>query len=745
MASNAKYPEPLVFGLDIGTRSIVGTVGYRDTHKFNVCAMAVKFHESRSMVDGQIHDINRVSEDIRCVKEELEAMLGDVKLSEVCIAAAGRVLKTAVGNAEYEFNESTLITDEYIHSIDLIGVEKAHAIVREELDDEEEKTKFYCVGYTVIKYYLNDIEISNLEGHRGTRIAADVLATFLPEEVVTSLYSAVEKAGLRVSNLTLEPIAAINVAIPERYRMLNIALIDVGAGTSDICITKEGSIIGYGMIPAAGDELTEILVKKYLIDFDTAESLKTADMTKKQIPYKDIMGISHKITPEEIMADLKSVEVEIAGRIADKIIELNGGETVAAAFVVGGGGKLDGFVELLAEKLELPKERVALRGKEVMNDINFLTEDVRKDSLYVTPIGIALSSYDAKNNFIFVNVNGERIKLYNNDKLTMFDAAVQYGLANEDLFPKRGADLTFKVNGKTRIARGMNGEAAVIKKNGEVCGMNSRIEPDDEIDITRSTKGEDAEVILSSLPEAEGTLNFRVNSENMTVPKFALVNGRPETGSYQVKDGDEIEMLTFYTVDQLLTYMDITTARDIRVNNSPATGKSMLYDNFSVDWTYSERADNIGEDGAYSEQYDSFAKLYPEEPEAEEFGSEVKPEAKPASRPQVKPEAKPAPGPVHEPAIGEQIVLTGVDIPETGAEKKLPYVEGPKELNITINGGAVTMRGKSKYSFVDIFDYFDFDLTTVRGSHLVTNIDGRHADYTEELNDGAVIDVYWEK
>ena len=47
--------------------------------------------------------------------------------------------------------------------------------------------------------------------------------------------------------MTLEPIAAINVAIPENYRMLNIALVDVGAGTSDISITRDGSIIAYGL------------------------------------------------------------------------------------------------------------------------------------------------------------------------------------------------------------------------------------------------------------------------------------------------------------------------------------------------------------------------------------------------------------------------------------------------------------------------------------------------------------------
>ena len=54
------------------------------------------------------------------VKNELEEQLGGRKLSEVCIAAAGRVLKTAVGHGEYEFQENTLINQEYIHSIDLL-------------------------------------------------------------------------------------------------------------------------------------------------------------------------------------------------------------------------------------------------------------------------------------------------------------------------------------------------------------------------------------------------------------------------------------------------------------------------------------------------------------------------------------------------------------------------------------------------------------------------------------------------
>ena len=115
------------------------------------------------------------------------------------------------------------------------------------------------MGYSTVKFFLNDEVFISLEGHKANKIGEDIIVTFLPEDVVDGLYAAVGQAGLSVANMTLEPIAAINVAIPENYRMLNIALVDVGAGTSDISITRDGSIIAYGMIPHAGDELTEVM------------------------------------------------------------------------------------------------------------------------------------------------------------------------------------------------------------------------------------------------------------------------------------------------------------------------------------------------------------------------------------------------------------------------------------------------------------------------------------------------------
>lgn len=85
-----------VFGLDIGTRNVVGTVGHRtEDGAFIVEAQYVRQHETRCMLDGQIHDIGKVARTISAVKAELEAQL-DAPLSEVCIAAAGRVLKPSL-------------------------------------------------------------------------------------------------------------------------------------------------------------------------------------------------------------------------------------------------------------------------------------------------------------------------------------------------------------------------------------------------------------------------------------------------------------------------------------------------------------------------------------------------------------------------------------------------------------------------------------------------------------------------
>lgn len=574
-----KYPDNMVFGLDIGTRSIIGTVGYKDrTGRFRVVAQVMKEHETRAMLDGQIHDIAKVSETIGVVRRELELMI-DRPLTDVCIAAAGRVLKTISVFADYEFPEETTVTDEHIYSLNMIGVEKAYEIIRDNTKTEE--TSYYCVGYSVIKYYLNGYPITNLEGHKANKISTELLATFLPDEVIDGLYRAVERAGLYVANLTLEPIAAINVAIPERFRLLNIALVDVGAGTSDICITKDGAIVAYGMIPFAGDEITETLAKEYLADFQTAEKIKKG-CAKKQISYKDIMGITHKLESKNIVAKMKAPMENITKNIASKIKELNGGKSVSAVFIVGGGGKVPGFTNSLASHLGILGERVALRGEEVLAQVDFMQDKIKKDSLLVTPIGICLNYYEQKNNFIFVTVNRERVKLYDNDHLTIVDAAMQMGISNELLFPRRGTPLEFYVNGKQKMVRGEQGEASVVTLNGKPASLGSEIEANDQIEIRFSTVGAPAVYEIRQLPEYTDTIEFTFNGKNIICPKFVKVGNDLVSEYYSIQNMDRIEILNYYTLKQILEFMDLPADGEYYVNNVLADMGERVYENFTI-------------------------------------------------------------------------------------------------------------------------------------------------------------------
>ena len=709
----------LVFGLDIGTRNVIGTVGYRDDNEtFNVVAMYCMEHGTRAMLDGQIHDIGKVGKTIQVVKAKLEEMI-EQPLTDVCIAAAGRVLKTVTTHVDYELPEETVVTNEMIHTLELLGVEQAQNILREQNDT---KYRFYCVGYSVVKYYINDEVYSNLEGHKAEVISLDIIVTFLPEDVVDGLYSAVAIADLEVANLTLEPIAAINVAIPQNFRMLNIALVDVGAGTSDICITKDGSIIAYGMIPYAGDEITEVIVQHYLVDFNMAEHIKRASTVDNEVEFEDIMSITHRIPSKEVWELVAPVVDKLAKGVAEKIIDLNGGKTVSATFVVGGGGKVHGFVERLSEELEIASERVALRGQEVLKSVNFLQPDIEKDPLIVTPIGICLNYYDQKNNFIMVRFNGERIKLYDNNRLTIVDAALQAGFPNEYLFPRRGQAINFTVNGKQRMIRGEAGESSLVRLNGREVNINTPLEPNCEIEIIPSTVGEDAVYTIERLEEyTSSTISFEVNHKMVTCPRFVQVNEKLEPPTYQVQDGDRIEVRNYYTVAQLAEFMDveIDPDQDVLVNNRVETMDAQIYENFSVDWAvlaYRTAKEDMREDTS------------------EVAAVETERSEEPAAPTELAGET------LQEPATTAE---GGTEGTPDGEPEEAP--KEPIERSVFVNGELIVMQGKAEYVFIDVFDYIDFDLSDSRGRAIITMVNDKNAFYTQTLEEGDEIVIRWEE
>lgn len=734
-----------VFGLDIGTRNVVGTVGYQtDDKEFVVTAQYVREHETRAMLDGQIHDIGRVAKTIKEVKDELEKQTGQ-PLEEVCIAAAGRVLKTVTTHVEYEYAQESVVTGEDVHTLNLLGIEKAQEALKEVNDTSY---KFYCVGYSTVKFFLNDEVFISLEGHKANKIGEDIIVTFLPEDVVDGLYAAVGQAGLSVANMTLEPIAAINVAIPENYRMLNIALVDVGAGTSDISITRDGSIIAYGMIPHAGDEMTEVIVQHFLVDFNMAESIKLQSTTSDTVTYKDIMSIEHTIPAQDVWDVAAPVVDSIAQEVSAKIRELNGDKTVSACFVVGGGGKIHGFTEKLAEDLDLPEERVALRGEEVLGDVTFEQEDIKKDPLLVTPIGICLNYYEQRNNFIMVRFNGERIKLYDNNRLTIVDAALQAGFSNDELFPKRGTPINFMVNGVAKLVRGEAGEGAVVTMNGKPASINTPLEPNSEIIIEPSTAGEAAEYKISQLDEYNhSVITFVINGRKVSCPRFVQVNGRLEPEDYSIRENDVIETRNYYTVRQIAQFMDLVIDTDqmIFVNNEEADLDTLVYENFSVEWKTDEygvaRIDNNNYNDTQESDSDDASVLAEQDANSTESDNTVTRTSEQMMN-QVLDE-------LHD-EFAKEAEVSAVpenELPENELPKNDIQEEDSSKNTVTVivNGEPVELSGKDTYIFVDIFTHISFDLQAGKGRAIATVINGRDAQFSEELHEGDKIELYWKE
>ena len=707
MASLEQSKEGVVFGLDIGTRSVVGTVGYMKSGKFHVIAQKVQKHETRAMLDGQIHDIGKVGMTIRNVTEMLEQDT-DIHLTDVCIAAAGRVLHTVQTTYEEEYPEGHEVTDEDIYNLDSKAVQKAYA---QFLESNTSDMKFYLVGYSTMHYYLNGYQIANLEGHKAGKVSVDLIATFLPDDVVDGLYKACERADLQVVNLTLEPIAAIMVAIPEKFRMLNLALIDVGAGTSDICITDDGTITAYGMIPVAGDHLTEMIAQYCLVDFNTADQIKIDASHMDKVEYTDIMGLTKTISSKDVQKIIKPLVDSMAAQVTEQIKKLNGDKPVSAVFVVGGGGRIPGYTKAIAKDMNISEERVALRGEEVMKDIVFLQEDgIEKDSLMVTPLGICISFYEECNNFVFVSFNGQQTKIYDNGRLAIVDAAMQASFPNEDLFPKRGQELLFNVNGQERVVRGEPGEAAVITLNGKPADIHTRIRANDMIEVQRSTAGEPAKTRIEMLPEFKTSFNVNVNGKNVQASRFATVNGQPQTAFYDIQTGDEVHVLDYDTAAQIAKLMDIELTPDIviRVNNEKADGDTPVYENFKVEFRSKE---------------EDIMESYRDFPDADEIAVEEE----------------------NAEALEDAEEAIRADDPDA------VRVDSPvkrilaRDLHVTVNDNPIVMHGKTEYIFVDIFDYIDFDLSQSKGRSIVTQLNGNTPDYMQQLREGDRIEVYWKE
>ena len=496
--NNNPEDKKIVFALDIGTRSVIGVLGYWQDHEFRVIDFEQAFHMRRAMRDGQIEDIDLVATVVNNVKTALEERSG-LKFDKVSIAAAGRALKTAEASFTTDLIENEAINENLLQYMEYSAIESAQSSFEKSNAAPELAIKdYYCVGYSVKSYLLDNYKIKTLLGQKGHQATVEIIAAFLPSSVLVSLYAVTAKCNLDVENLTLEPIAAIHAVVPEDIRFLNIALVDIGGGTSDIALSKDGSIIAYDMVTTAGDEITETLMKKYLTNFNSAEDMKFAMTNMEDIEIKDILGIKTTITAEEIYETSKPAIEALADAISQRILLING-SAPAAVFLVGGGSQIRGLSAFIAEKLGMPESRVALGLVNTDNGITLFSDKLLSPT-YVTPIGIGIVSALYKGcDFFSVKVNDKKIMLFNHQKIKALDALVLAGIKPTSLVGISAPNLVFTINGNRRVIKGSPSIPGKIEVNGKPANIETLVSQGDEIKVKTAKNGDTPAVSILQL------------------------------------------------------------------------------------------------------------------------------------------------------------------------------------------------------------------------------------------------------
>ena len=438
----------------------------------------------------------------------------------------------------------------------------------------DDPSRYYCVGYSTIRYVLDDIQLKMLIGQRGKKAKAVVIATFLPRQVIDSMQSALHATNLEMRALTLEPIAAINVLIPPTMRHLNLVLVDIGAGTSDVAITKNGSVIAYGMVPLAGDEVTEAISQRFLLDFNIAERIKREAADGQDVKFTDILGTEYNLSAAEILDPVMPNIENLANAIAKQIFELNG-DTPQAVMLVGGGSQTPGLAHFVADALGMPEARVAVRKPDMVDGIVDIPEELHYPDA-VTPLGILKIASLNTLHFLSVYVNDEEYSLFNFRELTVSDALLNAGINMRKYNGHPGLGLMVNIGTEKKFFPGTLGTFAKIMLGEEEATLDTVIRDGSRITVIPGENGTTPTVRLGDLVTAGQEYTIYINGREKHIRQRVTINGKEAEADQLLADGDIIESREFKSLGEALL-----------AAGYPPTGRKIHYTLNGKETTYS--------------------------------------------------------------------------------------------------------------------------------------------------------------
>lgn len=380
----------IITGLDIGTTKICAIVGRMNEHgKIEVLGMGKA--DSFGVMRGVVANIDKTVEAIKLAIKEAEAK-SNVKISEVYVGIAGQHIKSLQHrDIITREDQETEITQDDIDRL----VQNMHKIVLPPGDR---------IIHVLPQEFIVDGEpdVKDPIGMNGVRLEANFHIITGQIAAAKNIFKCVEKAGLKVLDLILEPLASASSVLSEEEKEAGVALVDIGGGTTDIAIFKEGIIRHTAVIPLGGNIITEDIKEGCMIMRNQAELLKvkfgcalaTETAENEIISISGLKGREPKEIRVENLAKIIQARMEEILEHVYHEIRMSGyaKKLIGGIVITGGGAQLKHIVQL-AEYISGLDARVGY-PTEHLTKTQF--EEIRHP-MYATGVGLILKGNEDRN------------------------------------------------------------------------------------------------------------------------------------------------------------------------------------------------------------------------------------------------------------------------------------------------------------------------------------------------------------
>jgi len=375
----AAASDNMIVGLDIGTSKVVAIVGeIVDDGSLNI--IGIGSHRSRGLKKGTVVNIESTVESIQHAIAEAEMMAG-CQIHSVYAGIAGSHIRSMNSHG------IVAIRDGEVERADIERVIDAAQAVAIPADQK--------VLHILPQEYLIDAQEGVKEplGMSGVRLEAKVHLVTCAINAVQNIEKCIKRCNLAVDEIILEQLASAYSVLTEDEKELGVCLVDIGGGTSDIAIFTEGSIRHTGVIPIAGDQVTNDIAMALRTPTDDADEIKVkyaCALTQlangaDSIKVPSVGDRPPRELSRQALAEVVEPRYVELFTLVQQELQRSGFQDMLAAGIVltGGTSKMEGVVDLEEEIFHAPVRIGAPHNVAGLADIV-------RNPIYSTGVGLLL-------------------------------------------------------------------------------------------------------------------------------------------------------------------------------------------------------------------------------------------------------------------------------------------------------------------------------------------------------------------